>query len=141
MSSVDRVVIVKARKGEVLEKRIVNGEFHKVLKEIANKALNEWDPEISNFDVIKYEYEVEKQLPLKPEELDIVLKFNPKRFKDKVLFRIPVYIISYKNYRVEDHVVDEEVYVVGPYTLDEYVSIIEETAVMATGEYVERGSE
>ncbi len=127
-----KIVIVKARRGNVIGKQVVDGELCSVLKNIVVDVLKEWNPLESNLDVIRYDYRVEKKLPLKPEELDLILQFNPRRQGDRVVFTIPLYIVSYKNYKLQDQIVDEEVVVVAPYITSEYIGIVEEAAIMAT---------
>jgi len=127
-----KVLILFASEGRVLSRRIVEGELVRIVKEIALEALEKWDPLNSNFDIIRYDYRIEKKLPLKPEELDMILKFNPVRLKGSVLFTLPIYIISYKNYPTDQGTVDEEVYVVAPYLGDDYTSYVEEVAIMTT---------
>lgn len=134
MINTDRSIVILSIKGRVVEEKVVDKKFIDVVKEVARKALEKWDPSRSGFDVIPYEYEIEKPLPLKPEEVDIVMKLNPVRIRDRVVIKLPLFIISYKNYKLEEHTIDEEVYVVAPYISDEYMSIVERIAIYATSE-------
>lgn len=134
MINTDKSVVVLSVRGRVVEEKIIDKKFIDVVKEIARKALEKWDPSRSGFDVIPYEYEIEKPLPLKPEEVDIVMKLNPVRIRDRVVIKLPLFIISYKNYRSGEHTIDEEVYVVAPYISDEYISIVEKIAIYTTSE-------
>ncbi len=132
MVDIGKVVVIHAREGQVLSKEIVEEKLIEVLKRKAAEALEKWDPFDSNFDIIKYDYEIERKLPLKPEELDNILKLNPMRIKDTVIFSIPIFIISFKNYSTNEGTVDEEVYVVAPYIGEDYVKYVEEVAIMTT---------
>ena len=129
---INKVVIVFAKQGTIMMKKVVDGDLKDILKKVAFESLQKWDPLNSNFDIIRYDYKIEKKLPLKPEELDIILKFNPIRLKGSVVFTLPIYIISYKNYSTDQGTVDEEVYVVAPYISDEYMGYVEEVAIMTT---------
>ncbi len=139
--ALNKTIVIKARKGNIVEEYIVEKEYQVVIKEVAIKALNEWDPLLSNFDIMKYDYSIEKPLPLKPEEVDIIMDLSPRREKDKVVFSIPMYIVSYKNYKIGDQLIDEEVYVVAPYIGDEYKKYVYEVGIMATAEEEESGEE
>ncbi len=139
--ALNKTIVIKARKGNIVEEYIVEKEYQVVIKEVAIKALNEWDPLLSNFDIMKYAYSIEKPLPLKPEEVDIIMDLSPRREKDKVVFSIPMYIVSYKNYKIGDQLIDEEVYVVAPYIGDEYKKYVYEVGIMATAEEEESGEE
>lgn len=130
--NINKVVVIFARQGSIEKKKVVDGSLKDVLKRIAIEALQKWDPFDSNFDIIRYDYKIEKKLPLRPKELDIILKFNPIRLKGSVIFTLPIYIISYKNYPTDQGTVDEEVYVVAPYIGDEYIGYVEEVAIMTT---------
>ncbi len=134
MIDTGKAIIVEACKGVVKAKRVVEGSLHNIVKEEAKKALDKWDPSSSNFDIILYEHDVERLLPLKPEEVDMVLKLEPTRMKDRVIFTLPIYIISYKNYRSGEVTIDEEVIVVAPYITDDYISYVEEVAILTTKE-------
>ncbi len=139
--ALNKTIVIKARKGNIVEEYIVEKEYQVVIKEVAIKALNEWDPLLSNFDIMKYDYSIEKPLPLKPEEVDIIMDLSPRREKGKVVFSIPMYIVSYKNYKIGDQLIDEEVYVVAPYIGDEYKKYVYEVGIMATAEEEESGEE
>ncbi|RLG84251.1 MAG: hypothetical protein DRO40_01975 [Thermoprotei archaeon] len=128
----NKAIVVFAKQGNIVMKRIVDGDLIDILKKVAIEALQKWDPSNSNFDIIRYDYKIEKKLPLKPEEVDIILKLNPIRLEGSVVFTLPIYIISYKNYSTDEGTVDEEVYVVAPYISDEYVGYVEEVAIMTT---------
>ena len=64
----------------------------------------------------------------------MVLKLEPTRMKDRVIFTLPIYIISYKNYRSGEVTIDEEAIVVAPYITDDYISYVEEVAILTTKE-------
>ncbi|WFO75301.1 DUF2286 domain-containing protein [Desulfurococcaceae archaeon MEX13E-LK6-19] len=134
MIDTGKTVIILSKKGRIIDKKVVNESLRDTIKKVAKEALEKWEPFESGFDIIPYEHEVEKPLPLKPEEVDIILKLNPIRMKDRVLIKIPMFIVSYKNYRMGEQTIDEEVYVVAPYITDEYIKIIEEIAVLTTSE-------
>lgn len=134
MIDTDKTIIVMAKKGKIMEKKVVKKNVREAVKEVAREALEKWEPFESGFDIIPYDHEVEKELPLKPEEVDMVLKLNPVRMKNKVLIKIPMFIISYKNYRVGEQTIDEEVYVVAPYITDKYIKYVEEVAILTTAE-------
>ncbi len=134
MIDTGKTVIILSKKGKIIDKKVVNESLRDTIKKVAKEALEKWEPFESGFDIIPYEHEVEKPLPLKPEEVDIILKLNPIRMKDRVLIKIPMFIVSYKNYRMGEQTIDEEVYVVAPYITDEYIKIIEEIAVLTTSE-------
>ncbi len=139
--ALNKTIVIKARKGNIVEEYVIEKEYRRVVKEVAIKALNEWDPMLSNFDIMRYDYSIEKTLPLKPEEVDIIMELSPRRDKDKVVFSIPMYIVSYKNYKIGDQLIDEEVYVVAPYIGDEYKKYVYEVGIMATAEEEESGGE
>ncbi len=126
-----KTIIVEAERGVVVGERVVEGDFREVVKDVVREAVEKWDAHSSDLVAIRHQREVEKELPLKPSELDAILSFNPVRSNGRVVFMLPMYVVSYSN-RVEgDVVVDEKVYVVAPH-IEGFEHVVRGVAIEAT---------
>ena len=129
----DSILVVRAEDGRVVESEVVEGELASVVKSIAEKVLKVWDPERSDYVIIRDKYEVSIKLPLSKEQFERFSKFDIRRTPDGyAVFDIPVYVISYENEWQGDDYVDRKVYVVSLYVDDEVRKDIEEWALEST---------
>jgi hypothetical protein len=85
------------------------------------EALEKWNFEASDFSVIKDEYPITLQPPLKREQVDRYMQYNLRRDSGgTATFTVPVYIISFDNSVQEESYLDNQVYVVTT-AIDEFV--------------------
>ncbi|MGC9072237.1 MAG: DUF2286 domain-containing protein [Acidilobus sp.] len=116
-----KVLSIRAERGKVVKDEVVDGDLKDLVKKKALEALNEWDPETSDFIVLKDEREMELSLPLKPELVDLFRTIGSlSRTKDKAIARFPIYTISFENRMIsEDKYVEYKIYLIAPYIDDD----------------------
>jgi len=131
MAAKYKTLVVKAERGVGVESELVAERFSVVVKDIARKALEEWNPLKSDFTAIRDDRDVEIDLPLKdPKLYDLLKNLNlTKISEDKAVFTLPVYVISYDSEWIgtEDYV-DNRVYIVSIYIDDETKRLVEQVA-------------
>ncbi|RLG71372.1 MAG: hypothetical protein DRO23_12055 [Thermoprotei archaeon] len=117
----EKILIIRGEHGNIIEEKVGETKdiFSKV-KELASKALNLWEPEFSDFIIIKDQYEVSLKLPLTKDQVQRFMKYGIRRSPDGYAkFNIPVYIISYDSIWVENDYIDRKVYLVSIYVNDD----------------------
>jgi len=130
---VDEVLIIRAEEGKVRESRVVKGEITTILKEIVKKTAELWDPDRSDFVVIKDKYEVSLKLPLSREEYERYSRFNLRRTSDGyAIFDIPVYVVSFDNEWQGDDYYDKKIYLISLYVNEDVRRDLESWAIDST---------
>ncbi len=131
-----KVLVIRAERGKVVKDEVVEGDLKELVKRKATEALGEWDPENSDFIVLKDEREVELPLPLKPELVDLFRSIGSlSRTKDKAVARFPIYTISFENHMVsEDKYVEYKIYMLAPYIDEDIKTELEAEAQDITTE-------
>jgi len=130
----EKILVLRGEYGKVVEESIVEEEnIYSAVKKYASKALELWDPEFSDFIIIKDKYEVVLKLPLTREQVQRFMKFGIKRSPDGYArFNIPVYIISYDSIWVESDYIDRRVYLVTIYVDENTKKDLEKLVVDTT---------
>lgn len=130
---VDEVLIIRAEEGKVKESKIVKGEINSILKEIVRKTTELWDPDKSDFVVIRDKYEVSLKLPLTREQYEKYSKYNLRRTSDGyAVFDIPVYVVSYDNEWQGDDYYDRRIYLISLYINEDVRRDLESWAIDST---------
>ncbi|HIQ02830.1 MAG TPA: DUF2286 domain-containing protein [Desulfurococcales archaeon] len=130
---VDEVLIIHAEEGKVKESKIVKGEINSILKEIVKKTTELWDPDKSDFVVIRDKYEVSLKLPLTREQYEKYSKYNLRRTSDGyAVFDIPVYVVSYDNEWQGDDYYDRRIYLISLYINEDVKRDLENWAIDST---------
>ncbi|MEJ2780855.1 DUF2286 domain-containing protein [Stygiolobus sp. CP850M] len=129
-----KVLILRSEDGNITKKDIVEGEFDKVLREIAFSALKEWNETSSDFTIMRDMYEVKIPLPLKPNVYEIIKGYLKSRTKTEAIAEIPVYIISFDNRWMDSDYRDMKVYVVSPYIDENVEKELTDYAIQATSQ-------
>ena len=130
---VDEVLIIRAEEGKVRESKVVKGEITSILKEIVKKTAELWDPDSSDFVVIKDKYEVSLKLPLSREEYERYSRFNLRRTSDGyAVFDIPVYVVSFDNEWQGDDYYDRKIYLISLYVNEDVRRDLESWAIDST---------
>ncbi|MDP8003355.1 MAG: DUF2286 domain-containing protein [Caldisphaera sp.] len=131
-----KVLIIRAEKGSIISSEIKDGEIAKIVKNKSEDAMKEWNPELSDFIVLKDEREVDFPLPLKPELVDIMRNIGSlSRTSDKAIARFPIYTISFENMMIsEDNYVEHKIYLIAPYINDDIKIELEKEATEITTE-------
>jgi hypothetical protein len=125
-----KTLVVKAVRGGNVESELVEKRFSVVVKEVAAKALEEWNPLKSDFTAIRDDRDVEIDLPLDPKLYDLLKNLDlTKVSEDKAVFTLPVFVISYDSEWIStEEYVDNKVYVVSIYVNDEIKELVEQVA-------------
>lgn len=127
-----KVLVVRAEEGRVAESEVVEGELEDVVKKVASKALEEWDPRVSDFIVIKEVREVTLSLPVPGHLVDMLKPFGLRRKgSDEAAFDLVVYTISFDNRLVseeEGSYIEKKIYLVTPYIDDDLRAELEAQA-------------
>jgi len=127
-----KVLVIRAEEGKVTESSVVEGELEAVVKEVARKALEEWDPRVSDFIVIKEVREVTLGLPIPGKLVDILRPFGLRRKGSKeAAFDLVVYTISFDNRLVseeEGSYIENKIYLIAPYINDDLRAELEAQA-------------
>lgn len=127
-----KILIIKSEEGEIKDKQIAEGELEQVVKEVVIRALSLWNPQRSDLVVVKHKHEVALPLPITKEQYELYSRFNLKRFGDRAIFEIPIYIVSYENEWIEDNIRDSKVFIVTPYVDEATANDITELAKSIT---------
>ncbi len=100
------------------------------------RALEEWNPENSDFTAIRTKFEVRYKLPINPELYDALQELGLEMFREgnELVVNIPVLTISFDNAWLGDSYLDKRMYIVAPYIDDGEVQQLEEYLVDATKE-------
>ena len=132
---VDKILIVHANEGKLLESKIIEGNLEDIVKEFAKKVLEKWDPLTSDFVIVRDKYEASVKLPLTKEQYKILSRFNLRRTGEGMAsFDIPIYVISYENVWLGDDYLDKKIYLISVYVNEEIRKELENWAVEATKE-------
>ncbi len=131
-----KVLVIESRNGRILESRIVEDDYFKVVKEVTREALEKWSPDRSDLVAVRDVWDIEvdetigEELRKKFEELGLLVKEGSKE-----IAKIPVYTISYDNkmFSPEDYA-ERGLYMVVPYIDEELKNIFEAEAADLTSE-------
>jgi len=131
---VEKVLVIRGEHGNIIEEKVdETKDIISKVKELASRALNLWEPEFSDFIIIKDQYEVSLKLPLTKDQVQRFMKYGIRRSSDGYAkFNIPVYIISYDSIWVEDDYIDRKVYLVSVYVNDEVKEDLKKLVIETT---------
>ncbi len=130
-----KVVYIRAEKGKVVETNIIDDEIENVIKDVAREALEEWDPKLSEFVVLRDEEEITIKLPLPDNILNILKNFKFKKKSEKEATIIyPYYTISFDNRKVNNDYIEYKVIIVAPYINDDFTAWLETLAAEIVSE-------
>jgi hypothetical protein len=112
----EKVLVVRAEEGRIVEERIVEGSVYSVVKDVVSKALRDWIPEESDFVVVRENYKVTVKLPLSSEEYERYSRYGLRRTgSGEAEFEIPVYLVSFANEWSGEDYKDRKIYLVAVY--------------------------
>jgi hypothetical protein len=129
-----KVLVVRAEMGRVVESRVLEGEFYEVVKKYVSIASSEWDPEVSDFVVVRDDLNVDVEGSLEREVLEYLRSYGSLEESEGALrVRLPVYTISFDNRFVgEDSYVENKVYIIAPYVNEDLRVLFETEAASIT---------
>ncbi|AFZ70860.1 hypothetical protein Calag_1138 [Caldisphaera lagunensis DSM 15908] len=131
-----KIIVIRSEVGKIISSELMEGELDQIVKKKSEDAMKEWNPETSDFIVLRDIRELELPLPLDPELVDILRNVGTlSRTSEKAIARIPVYTISFENMMIgEDNYVEHKIYLISPYINDDIKTELEKEAVEITTE-------
>ncbi|MEM3833620.1 MAG: DUF2286 domain-containing protein [Thermoprotei archaeon] len=118
-------LIIYVNDGKIVKSERRSDDLNKNLKQIVSQILNEWNPEISDFAIVRDEIIHRFKLPLNPKKYEIYSKFNLTKEGNEGLIAIPAYITSYESILTDDRYIDKKLAVITYYVDEE----VEKTAI------------
>jgi len=111
-----KILVIRSEQGKIVEERQIDGSLPIVVKEYAAEAYKEWNPETSDFTVLRGKYELRLKLPIDPDLLDIIEELNlDKRIElNELVVEVPLVTISFDNEWVGDSYYEKKMYVIVP---------------------------
>lgn len=127
-----KVLVLRSEEGKITSKEELTGELKDVVLQVANKALQEWNLDSSDFTIMKDSLEVTIPLPLTKEQLATLKNYLKGRGTKEAIAELPVYIISFENQWSESEYLDKKVYVIAPSVDSNVAKEIEDYAAELT---------
>ncbi len=130
------ILVVRSVEGKIEDVKIYEDKsLEDVLREYVKKAADEWNPQLSDFTVMRTYYELRYKLPIPPELYDIAneLGLEMEREGNELIIKLPVFTISFDNRWSGDTYRDLKVYVVTYLIEDSVQKHIMEYAAETTG--------
>lgn len=122
-----KLVLVKYDPDGETSAVIIKGDMKEIVRQKAIAALkDEWKPESKDFMIMGDYVEFEYPLPLKPEQYDVLSKYEMRKEGKVAVVRVPYYVITFPKYAYTG--APQVVYLIAPYLDDEKV---EELKVLA----------
>ncbi len=131
-----KLLVVRSEDGKIVESRVVEGDLAQVAKQVAGKAMEEWDPATSDFTVLRVAFDLRYKLPLNPDLFDAIrdLGLEMERDADGVVVYVPVYTIGFDSRWMNDAYLERKMYVVTIYLDEEGKRQVEEYFARSTKE-------
>jgi len=118
-------LVIYVNEGKVVKSERLDGDITKNLKPVVSRLLNEWNPESSDFAIVRDEFVHRFKLPLNPKKYDIHSKFSLTKEGNEGTITVPVYIVSYESILTDDRYVDKKLAIITHYIDDD----VEKTAI------------
>jgi len=134
-------VIIYVENNNIAKKEVLKGDVSTVVKDLAKKLIEEWDPNASDFIILKDQYPVKLPLPLSKELMDKLSSFDIKRVGNEAETSLPVYEITYSNKWEEETFKAERLIVISPLINDEITTQITDAVINALNEESEESEE
>ncbi|MEB3806124.1 MAG: DUF2286 domain-containing protein [Desulfurococcales archaeon] len=128
-------IVIRAEYGKVVESSVVEGDLYKVAKEEARQALEEWQPETSDFVIARDFREVEIKLPINPDLYDRLRDMGVplSRSGGKAYATIPIVLISFDSEMIsEEEYQEKKIYIIAPYIDEGFKLELEKEAATLT---------
>ncbi len=115
-------VVVYIENENIANKEIVKSSLTDTVKNYVKKLLDKWNPEESDFIVLKVPQTVSLDLPLSKELYKRVEKYGVKRVGNKAEVEIPTYEIIYSNRWMGEDMEADRFVVIMPYINDDVIN-------------------
>ena len=130
----DKILVIRAEEGKVVEDNVIEGDMAETVRQVASRALREWEPRDSDFVIVREKYRVTVDLPLSSEDYDRYSKYGLRRTSGgQAEFEIPVYLVSFANEWSGEDYRDRKIYVVAVYIDDKLRKEMADWAAESTG--------
>lgn len=133
-SDLDKVVLIHSERGNIKKVVELSGSLYQIVKKAAFEALQLWNPETSDFVIMKDSYTKTLKLPLTKEEYEVYSKFELRRGSKEAEVVIPIYIASFNNEWRETDYYDNEIFIIAPKLPQEDLEELKKRAMIATSE-------
>ena len=115
----ETTLIIYVNEGKVVKSEHRDGNLIKNLKPIVSQLLNEWNPENSDFAIVRDEFTHRFKLPLNPKKYDMYSRFNLTKEGNEGTITLPVYIVSYESVLTDDRYIDKKLAIITYYIDDD----------------------
>ncbi|BCU67429.1 hypothetical protein HS7_08660 [Sulfolobales archaeon HS-7] len=135
-----KTLIIKSERGSISKQEVKEGDYRKIVKDIAMEAINEWT-DMSDFYIMKDVQEFRRKGPLDSKTYEEVKDFLGGRENQEIIIKLPLFYISFENLWIDNDTQDLRVYIVTPYIGEDIKSELLELATEATKMDKNRASE
>ncbi|BDR91147.1 DUF2286 domain-containing protein [Vulcanisaeta souniana] len=122
MSEESENAIIYVENESIANKEIVKSNLTETVKDYVKRLLDKWNPDESDFIVLKVPQTISLDLPLNKELYKRVEKFGVKRVGNKAEVEIPTYEIIYSNRWMGEDMETDRFVVIMPYINDEAIN-------------------
>ncbi|RLF10162.1 MAG: hypothetical protein DRJ68_07145 [Thermoprotei archaeon] len=130
----EKYVIIHSDRGSIKRVFEIEGSLAEAVKKAALEALQLWNPESSDFVVMRDNYTKTLKLPLTKEEYEFYSRFELRRSSKQAEVLIPIFIASFNNEWRETDYYDNEIFIIAPRLSDEDIEELKRRAMSATSE-------
>ncbi len=118
----EECIIVYVEGNNIVKKEVVKKDLTQTVKEYAKRLIESWNPEESDFVILKTTKVVSLNLPLSKELYAKVEKYGVRRVGNKAEFELPTYEIIYNSKWVGENMEADKYAIIMPYVNDEVVN-------------------
>jgi len=122
MSEEGENIAIYIENESIANKEIVKSNLTDAVKNYVKKLLDKWNPDESDFIVLKVPQTISLNLPLSKELYKKVEKFGVKRVGNKAEVEIPTYEIIYSNRWMGEDMEADRFVVIMPYINDDVIN-------------------
>lgn len=133
-ASNEKSILIHSERGNIKRVVEIEGSLYEAVKKAAFEALQLWNPETSDFVVMKDSYTKTLKLPLSKEEYEFYSRFELRRSSKEAEAVIPIYIASFNNEWRETDYYDNEIFIIAPKLPPEDLEELKRRAMIATSE-------
>ena len=134
-------VVVYIENESIANKEIVKSSLTDTVKNYVKILLDRWNPEESDFIVLKVPQTVSLDLPLSKELYRRVEKYGVKRVGNKAEVEIPTYEIIYSNRWMGEDMQADRFVVIMPYINDDVINQVVNNILSSLSSQGEEGGE
>ncbi|GAB6944718.1 DUF2286 domain-containing protein [Vulcanisaeta sp. JCM 14467] len=134
-------VVIYIENESIANKEIVKSSLADTVKNYVKRLLDVWNPEESDFIVLKVPQTVSLNLPLSKELYKKVEKYGVKRVGNKAEVEIPTYEIIYSNRWMGEDMEADRFVVIMPYINDDVINQVVNNILSSLSSQGEEGGE